>query len=233
MQLQHSRYQALVSVPDERHVEIVDHSGRQPAARRYAPDEKAAQPGGDLDVTKRRNLDIGRRVRDHLRKLLAGGRAEEVLEESGGVRDEDRLGDLAVSPFIVYQVRHSASDANRRTRSDTFEYDFGGRSRQLSLQNRLEVVGQGLCGGPSPLYQLAVHPLWDVANLDHLGHVKSMSHARHMVKAVSRFVRLERGRGGSAAPRCGLTRNRCTGLSRDRRTCCFRFDETAVDQHLV
>jgi hypothetical protein len=52
----------------------------------------------------------------------------------------------------------------------------------LTFQETLDIVRQAQSGALGALHKLSVQPFWDVANLDHLRHVSSMSHVIHIFK---------------------------------------------------
>lgn len=58
-----------------------------------------------------------------------------------------------------------------------------GRAGYLSLQKLFDVVGKRETQGFRPPGELSMKTIGDISNLNHLGHVLSMSHVSHMVKS--------------------------------------------------
>jgi hypothetical protein len=87
--LEDARKQPLVPVPAEREISIVFESGRSALLLQHTSDHPATEPRSDLDVTQSRDVKICIDSPEDAADPASGIRAEQILEESGSIDDDD------------------------------------------------------------------------------------------------------------------------------------------------
>lgn len=85
--------------------------------------------------------------------------------------------------FFADEIRCGKPKLDWFSGLNSIEDLISGRSRHFSFQQLFNVVGKGEAQGLGSAGELAMQPIRDIANLNHLGHVLSMSHVSHMVKS--------------------------------------------------
>src|SRR5438874_6321405 len=90
---------------------------------------------------------------------------------------------MRAPPFTLDQIRRRASDVHGSSRSDTREELVRRRSRDLSLEDLLDVIGQAFAAPRCAPHQFAMKTIGYIAHLNHSGHVQHMlAHVLHMLR---------------------------------------------------